>query len=82
MSKKISNHNKLEVCMGMGIAGIPQNPRVSRGMGINVAGIPWDGSDNCRIPMGMDSVDAYLTSSSADASDPNLLAYWYSKDKV
>jgi len=27
-------------------------------------------------------VDAYLTSSSADASDSDLLAYWSSKDKV
>jgi len=32
--------------------------------------------------MGMDSVNAYITSGSADISDFNLLTYWSRKDKV
>ena len=27
--------------------------RFPTGMGLNVAGIPWDGSGNCGIPAGM-----------------------------
>jgi len=57
-----------------------------------------DGFDNCGIPAGMDFITAgtprqwwanllaviifYLTSSNADASDSDLLAYWPIKDKA
>jgi len=45
------------------------NSMESAGMGMNVAVYRRDGSDNCRIPTRMDSMDAYLTSRNADASD-------------
>jgi len=65
--------------MGMGMR-MARMLQVSSGM---MREYHRDESDNnCRIPAGMDSLNAYLTSSSADASDSTLLAYWPSKDKV
>jgi len=51
-------------------------------IGMNTVGVPRDGSDSSGIHTGMDSMDAYLTRNSADASDSDLSTYWSSKDKV
>jgi len=43
---------ELEVCTGTGMVEIPQNSGFPADIGMNVAGIPRGGSDNCRIPVG------------------------------
>ena len=49
----------VDVCTGMGTAGIPRNPRISPRVWVSVLReYRGNGSDNCGIPAGMDFITA------------------------